>query len=157
MRSLIAAAVGISMLAFTASLAAAQGAPECQQIPALLAAREKTGKALMAANKRKADMKTACSLFKNYVFAEAKALKFLRANQAQCGVPAPFLKKFSDSHAKTTQASIKICQAAANGGGGVRPPSAGLSEALGVNTVGGASEDKPSAVFDTLHGNVLTQ
>jgi hypothetical protein len=157
MRSFITAAVGISMLAFTASLAVAQGAPECQQIPALMAEREKTGKALMAANKRKADVKTACGLFKSYVAVEAKALKFLRANQTQCGVPAPFLKQFSDAHVKTTQASIRVCQAAANGGGGVKPPSAGLSNALGVNTVGGASDDKPSAVFDTLHGNVLAQ
>jgi alanine dehydrogenase len=30
--------------------------------------------------------------------------------------------------------------------------------ALGVNTVGGnATGEKPSAVFDTLHGNVLSQ
>jgi hypothetical protein len=144
------------MLAFTASLAVAQGAPECQQIPALMAAREKTGKALMAANKRKADVKTACGLFKNYVAAEARALKFLKANQTQCGVPAPFMKQFTDAHAKTTRASIQVCQAAANGGG-VKPPSAGLSNALGVNTVGGANDDKPSAVFDTLHGNVLAQ
>lgn len=154
---LVSTALGLSMLAATASAAAAQGAPDCQQIPGFMAQREKAGKALQAANKRKADIKTACRLFRNYVTIEGKVLKFLKTNKAQCGVPDHFLKQFASSHVKASQASIKVCQAAANGGGGVRPPSAGLSNALGVNTVGGATTDKPSAVFDTLHGNVLAQ
>jgi hypothetical protein len=85
-------------------------------------------------------------------------LNFLKGAKVQCGVPDQFLKQLTDSHAKSAQMSTKVCEAAANGGGGVRPPSAGLSEALGVNTVGGAAAgEKPSAVFDTLHGNVLSQ
>jgi len=161
---LLSAAAGLSILAFAASHAAAQGfgtfgggGIDCQgQVNGLMAERDKAGKALQAANKRKADIKTACGLLRNYVSIESKMLKFLRGAKVQCGVPDNFIKQLADSHAKSAQMSTKVCQAAANGGGGVRPPSAGLSEALGVN-IGGNPGDKPSAVFDTLHGNVLGQ
>ncbi len=165
MRSrLLSIAAGLSMLAFTAPYAAAQGfggsGIDCQgTVSSLMAERDKAGKALQAANKRKADIKTACGLIRSYVAVESKMLKFLAGAKTQCGVPDQFLKQLSDSHAKSSQMGVRVCQAAANGGPGVRPPSAGLSEALGVNTIGSnnAAGEKPSAVFDTLHGNVLSQ
>lgn len=160
MRSrLLSVAAGLSMLAYTVPPAAAQGAVDCQgSVNSLMAERDKAGKALQAANKKKADLKTACGLFRNYVAVETKMLKFLKGAKTQCGVPDQFIKQLSDAHVKSSATSTKICQAAANGGGTARPPSAGLSDALGVNTVGGATTgEKPSAVFDTLHGNVLTQ
>jgi hypothetical protein len=160
MRSrLLSVAAGLSMLAYTVPPAVAQAAIDCQgSVNTFTAERDKAGKALQAANKRKADLKTACGLFRNYVGVEARMLNFLKGAKVQCGVPDQFLKQLTDSHAKSAQMSTKVCEAAANGGGGVRPPSAGLSEALGVNTVGGAAAgEKPSAVFDTLHGNVLSQ
>jgi hypothetical protein len=160
---LLSAAAGLSILAFAANPAAAQGfgtsggGIDCQgQVNSLMAERDKAGKALQAANKRKADIKTACGLLRNYVSIENKMLKFLKGAKVQCGVPDNFLKQLADAHTKSAQMSTKVCQAAANGGSGVRPPSAGLSEALGVN-IGGKQGDKPSAVFDTLHGNVLAQ
>jgi hypothetical protein len=136
-------------------------AVDCQgTVNSLMGEREKAGKALQAANKRKADVKVACGLLRNYVGVEARLLKFLRANKTTCGVPDHFLKQLADANAKSSQMSTKVCQVAANGGGGgpMRTPSSGLSEALGVNTIGGnATGEKPSAVFDTLHGNVLAQ
>lgn len=135
-------------------------AVDCQgTVNGLMGEREKAGKALQAANKRKADAKVACGLLRNYVGVEAKLLKFLRANKTTCGVPDHFLKQLADANAQSSQMSTKVCQVAANGGGGpMRTPSSGLSEALGVNTIGGnATGEKPSAVFDTLHGNVLAQ
>ena len=165
MRRFLSAAAGLSFLAFAAGPAAAQGfgtfgggGIDCQgQVNSLMAERDKAGKALQAANKRKADIKTACGLLRNYVSVENKMLKFLRGAKVQCGVPDNFLKQLADAHTKSAEMSTKVCQAAANGGGNaVRPPSAGLSEALGVN-IGGNPGDKPSAVFDTLHGNVLSQ
>lgn len=161
MRSrLLSVAAGLSMLACTAPSAVAQGfgGIDCQgTVSSLMAERDKAGKALQAANKKKADLKTACGLFRNYIAVEAKMLKFLKGAKTQCGVPDQFLKQLSDAHVKSAATSTKICQAAASGGTTARPPSAGLSDALGVNTVGGGSGDKPSAVFDTLHGNVLSQ
>lgn len=164
MRLFLSAAAGLSILAFAAGESAAQGfgtfgggGIDCQgQVNSLMAQRDKAGKALQAANKRKVDVKTACGLFRNYVSIESKMLKFLKGAKVQCGVPEHFLKELADSHAKSSKMSTKVCHAAANGGGGARPPSAGLSEALGVN-IGGKPGDKPSAVFDTLHGNVLSQ
>lgn len=162
MRScLLSVAAGLLMLACAVPLAAAQsfGGVDCQSsVNSLMAERDKAGKALQAANKRKVDVKTACGLFRNYVEVETKMLKFLKGAKTQCGVPDQFLKQLSDAHVRSSATSTKICQAAANGGGAARPPSAGLSDALGVNTIGGATTgEKPSAVFDTLHGNVLTQ
>lgn len=159
MRSrLLSVAAGLSMLAYTVPLAAAQGAIDCQSsVNSLMTERDKAGKALQAANKKKSDIKTACGLFRNYVAVEAKMLKFLKSAKTQCGVPDQFIKQLSDAHVKSSATSTKVCQAAANGGG-APPPSMGLSDALGVNTVGGAAAgEKPSAVFDTLHGNVLSQ
>jgi hypothetical protein len=164
MRLFLSAAAGLSILAFAAGEAAAQGFDafsrgtiDCQgQVNSLMAQRDKAGKALQAANKRKADVKTACGLFRNYVSIESKMLKFLKDTKVQCGVPENFLKQLADAHAQSTKMATNVCHAAANGGGGARPPSAGLSEALGVN-IGGNPGDKPSAVFDTLHGNVLSQ
>ncbi len=155
----LSAAAGFSMVVFAVSHAAAQSAFDCQgAVNSLMAERDKAGKALQAANKRKADVKTACGLLKNYVSVENKLLKFLTSAKVQCGVPDNFLKQLSEAHAKSSQMSVKVCQAAANGGGPVRGPSSGLSEALGVNTIGGnKGDEKPSAVFDTLHGNVLAQ
>jgi hypothetical protein len=164
MRRFLSAAAGLSILAFAASDVAAQGFDafgggggiDCQgQVNSLMAERDKAGKALQAANKRKVDLKTACGLFRNYVSIENKMLKFLKGAKVQCGVPDNFLKQLASSHAQSSQMSTKVCHAAANGGG-PRPPSAGLGEALGVN-IGGKPGDKPSAVFDTLHGNVLAE
>jgi hypothetical protein len=171
---LLSATAGLSLLAF-ATPALAQGfsfappasgsapgpAVDCQgTVNSLMSQRDQAGKALQAANKRKADAKVACGLLRNYVGVESKMLKFLRANKTTCGVPDNFLKQLADAHAQSSQMSTKVCQVAANGGGGGAPrtPSSGLSEALGVNTIGGnATGEKPSAVFDTLHGNVLSQ
>lgn len=173
---LLFATAGLSLLAI-ATPALAQGfsfappggggggpAVDCQgTVSGLMEQREKAGKALQAANKRKADVKVACGLLRNYVGIEGKLLKFLRANKTTCGVPDQFLKQLADANTQSSQMSTKVCQVAANGGGGggggpPRTPSSGLSEALGVNTVGGnATGEKPSAVFDTLHGNVLSQ
>lgn len=169
MRFRLLSVATVSLLAF-AEPVAAQGygfaapgggpAVDCQgNLNSLMTQRDNAGKALQAANKKKADVKVACGLLRTYVGIESKMLKFLRANKAACGVPDNFLQQLAQSHAQSSQMSTKVCQVAANGGGGnaPRPPSAGLSEALGVNTGAGATAEKPSAVFDTLHGNVLSQ
>jgi hypothetical protein len=138
----------------------APGGIDCQgTVNSLMSEREKAGKNLQAANKRKADLQTACGLIKNYVSVEDKLLKFLRTNKAACGVPEQFLKQLADAHGKASQMGTKVCEAAAGGGAAAqRPPSAGLSNALGLSDVGRGSPDAPpSGLFDTLNGNVLTR
>jgi hypothetical protein len=134
------------------------GGVDCQgPVMSLMSERDKAGKALQAANKRKADVKTACGLLRNYTGVEGRLMKFLQANKVPCAVPDQFMKQLADAHSKSSEMTAKVCQAAANGAAMAPPPSAGLSDALGVNTVGSGGSDKPSAVFDTLHGNILAQ
>ncbi len=151
-------AVGLAGLAVASTFASAQN-PECQQkFVSLREAVDKTGKAIQAANKRKAPLQEACGLFRSYVEAEAKMIKFMTESKAQCGVPDELIKNFSASHAKAAEMRTKVCNAAANGGGGGTPqsPSSGLSGALS-SSGGGPLTDTGSGIFDTLTGNILKQ
>jgi hypothetical protein len=152
---LLALAAGLAMMAAATTFAAAQSpAQYCQStFESLKAGIDKYGKAIQSANKRKAKVTEACSLFNSYVSAEAKMMKFMKSSQAQCGIPEQAIKNINESHAKSVSLRTKICNAAK--GGGSRPPSAGLSSALGLNDTPSAYGEKPSGVFDTLNGNVL--
>jgi hypothetical protein len=119
---------------------------------------EKRGKAVEAANKRKANAQEACGLFKSLVDAQGKMLKFLKDNQAACNVPDDIMKNLSSSLTKTTAVKTQVCTVAANGGGAARPPSAGLSGAINITgEVGGPPPDNNNGggLFDTINGNIL--
>src|SRR5271169_1960849 len=92
---------------------------------------EKRGKAIEAANKRKANAQEACGLFKTLVEAQGKMLKFLKDNKISCNVPDDIIKNLTTSVTKTTAVKTQVCTVAANGGG-TRPPSAGLSGAINI-------------------------
>lgn len=148
-------AAGLAMMAAATSFAAAQSpAQYCQNtFTTLKAGLDKYGKAIQSANKRKTNVAEACSLFNSYVAAESKMMHFMKTSQAQCGIPDQVLKNINASHAKSVGLRTKICNAAK--GGGPRPPSAGLSSALGLTDTATPTGDKPSGLFDTLNGNVL--
>ena len=118
---------------------------------------EKRGKAVEAANKRKAGVAEACALFKPLHEAQSKMLKFLKDNRVACSVPDDILKNLTAGVAKTGSVKTQVCNMAAAGDGAVRPPSAGLSGAINITgeiapppgTAGGGG------VFDTLNGNIL--
>jgi hypothetical protein len=118
---------------------------------------EKRGKAVEAANKRKASAQEACALFKPLAEAQGKMLKFLKDNQTACNVPDDILKNLSGSLAKTVAVKNQVCTIAAKGGG-ERPPSAGLSGAINITgEVGGPPPESTSGggLFDTMNGNIL--
>lgn len=155
---LLPLAVGVAAFAAVTSFAAAPQAPAeyCQgHFSKLKANLDKHGKAIEAANKRKANVAEACGLFKTYVAAEIGLLKFMKKDKERCGIPDTVIKKFEKSHARSSALRTKICKAAS--GGGPRSPSAGLSGALGLTELGHPSpnQDKGSGVFDTLTGNIL--
>lgn len=152
---LIPFAVGLAVLAAAATFANAQN-PECQQkFVSLREGVDKTGKAIQAANKRKAPLQEACGLFRAYIEAETKMIKFMTENKTQCGVPEEVIKNFSASHAKASEMRTKVCNAAANGGSAApQSPSSGLSGALS-SSGGGPLTDTGSGIFDTLTGNIL--
>jgi hypothetical protein len=87
--------------------------PKCQ---ALLAQRDevqKHGQAIEAANRKKADVRVACGLFRRYIAAEAKMLKMLEADGALCGAPPQTIQQVRDSQGKATQIAKQVCDAAA--------------------------------------------
>ena len=85
MRSrLLPIAAGVAVLAAAATFAKAQNI-DCQQsFLGLRGEMETKGKAIQAANKRKAPLQEACGLFRAYVDAEAKMIKFMTQNKTQC-------------------------------------------------------------------------
>jgi hypothetical protein len=148
----------LAFLLLAGGVAFAQQQVDCQGgFGAARAEYEKYGKAVEAANKRKASAQEACGLFKSLVGAQGKMLKFLKDNQTACNVPDDVLKNLGASVAKTTAVKTQVCTIAANGGG-TRPPSAGLSGAINITgEVGGPPPESTSGggLFDTINGNIL--
>ena len=148
----------LAFLLIAGGSAMAQQQVDCQGgFIAAKAEYEKRGKAVEAANKRKANAQEACGLFKSLVEAQGKMLKFLVDNKTACNVPDDILKNLSSSLAKTTGVKTQVCTVAANGGG-ARPPSSGLSGAINITgEVGGPPPDNTNGggLFDTLNGNIL--
>jgi len=153
-------ASGSAALAF---LLIAGGAAFAQQVDcqggftALRAEYEKHGKAIEAANKRKAPVQEACTLFKPLLDAQSKMLKFLKDNKVACNVPDEVMKTLAAGVARTAAVKTQVCNAATSGGG-PRPPSAGLSGAINVTgDVGGPPPETNNSgnLFDTINGNIL--
>jgi hypothetical protein len=148
----------LAFLLLAGGSAIAQQQVDCQGgFTAAKAEYEKRGRAVEAANKRKANAQEACGLFKSLVEAQGKMLKFLVDNKTACNVPDDILKNLSGSLTKTTAVKTQVCTVAANGGT-ARPPSSGLSGAINITgEVGGPPPDNTNGggLFDTLNGNIL--
>jgi hypothetical protein len=125
--------------------------PRCQALLTVREELQKRGEAIQAANQKKADVKVACGLFRNYIATEAKMLKLLEADGATCGVPAQVAQQVRGSHAKAQQLGKQVCDAAARGPAPAGPT---LSDTLGTSPVIPDSRDKKGAgTFETLTGN----
>ncbi|MCC6890626.1 MAG: hypothetical protein IT536_19050 [Hyphomicrobiales bacterium] len=125
--------------------------PGCQQLLAVREELQKHGQAIEAANQKKAHVKTACQLFRNYIAAEAKMIKLLDAHGSACGVPAQVAQQVRGSHAKAQQIGKQVCDAAARG---AMPAGPTLSDALGTSpTLPDISQKKGAGTFETLTGN----
>jgi hypothetical protein len=158
-RAILTFLVGTALAAGAAELGRAQAPNTCEQrFIALRSEMETKGKALQAAGKRKAPSQEICAHMRGYADAEARTLKYLRDNQANCGIPDQLVQQVKGNHAKTVGLRTRVCNAAAQGVGAPPPASLGLSGALGPSS-GGAPAVTPggSGVFDTLNGNVLRQ
>lgn len=148
---------GLLVLAAENRLLQAQGNTCQQDFDPMRADLEKSGAALQAAGKRKANAKELCARITSYAAAESKVLGFFEKRGSECGVPATALDNLRQSRQKTVSMRTKICSAAANPQAAPPPPSAGLSGALGPGT--GVVPESPTGggIFDTLSGNVLQQ
>jgi hypothetical protein len=136
-----------------------QQQPPCfQEFAPLKAEAEKRGLAVKNATdkKDKASREEVCVLIKRYSEAEARMLKFIKANSTQCGIPAEAATQMTSNHSRTLKTVSQVCSTA---GGPARPTGPGLSEALGTTRSGSILDPTApqSGTLDTLTGNVLAR
>jgi hypothetical protein len=125
--------------------------PKCQALLSIRDELQKRGEAIQNANQKKADVKVACGLFRNYLATESKMLKMLETDGPTCGVPAQVAQQVRGSHAKASQLGKQVCDAAARGPAPTGPT---LSDALGTSPAIPDTRDKKGAgTFETLTGN----
>jgi hypothetical protein len=114
------------------------------------------GAAIKAAIDKKAERGELCKIFRTFVAAEAKFVKFAQDNSARCSVPAEAVKVMKANHGKSTAMSNRVCNAAAGPGGGPAPPPS-LSDALGTSRIPDSSNVKRGGTFDTLGGTAIAR
>ena len=125
--------------------------PRCQALLNVRDELQKHGKAIEAANQKKADVKVACGLFRKYIATEAKMIKMLEADGASCGAGPQVVQQVRSGHAKAQQIQKQVCDAAARG---PAPSGPTLSDALGTTPALPDTRDKKGAgTFETLTGN----
>jgi hypothetical protein len=138
---------------------ASSGGPPCSDefMPLRNEAQTK-GMAIKAAVDRKADRAEICKVFRTFVAAEAKVVKFVQDNGSRCSIPADAVKVMKTNHGKSVSMSNRVCNAAAGPGGGAPPPPS-LSDALGTSRIPDSSNIKTGkgGTFDTLSGSPLTR
>jgi len=97
----------------------------------------------------------ACKLFGGLARAQSKALKFVEANAARCGMPPQFRDQLSMGLKKVESIQTKACTAAQQG---QRPAGPSLSDVLGSASAPEITAGKKGgSVFDTINGNVLSR
>jgi hypothetical protein len=136
------------------------GAPPCadEMMPLRNDAQTK-GMAIKAAIDRKADRGEICKVFRTFVAAEAKFVKFATDNGSRCSVPAEAVKVMKANHSKSTTMSNRVCNAAAGPGSGGPPAPPSLSDALGTSRIPDSSNIKTGkgGTFDTLGGSAIAR
>ena len=156
MLSLTLAASSIS-----AGVALAQSSPDeqaaCKEgFAPLRADAEEKGRMIKAASARHAPHEEACKLIRSYSVAQAKMIKYVEANAAQCGIETALIEQLKAGRRNTEGLEKKVCgiaeQVKTRG-----PAGPSLSDVLGTaNSAPEATASrKGGSTFDTLNGNVL--
>jgi hypothetical protein len=70
---------------------------------------ERKGKSIMAANERHASAEEFCKIIGTYSVAEAKMMKFVETNAAECGIPGSVMEQLKAGHKKTDALESKVC------------------------------------------------
>jgi hypothetical protein len=145
-----------ALLVLTAVTGAAAQFPPQQQPPCfnefmpLRNEAEKRGNAIQEAAKRKAQPTEVCTLFRRFVEAEAKYVKYAETNSTWCGIPDEAVKQMKANHAQSLKIRQRVCSAA------VAPPKPrgpSLGDALSTTPVPSASNTRTGrGTFDTLTG-----
>ncbi len=111
-----------------------QGGPPCaDEFMPLRNDAQTKGQAIKAAIDRKVERAEICKIFRTFVAAEAKVVKFVTNNGSRCSVPADAVKVMKSNHSKSVTMSNRVCNAAA--GPAAAPPPPSLSDALGTSRI----------------------
>jgi hypothetical protein len=132
------------------------GAPQappakCMALKGMLEDLQKRGQAIGAANDRKADVKVACQLFRNFLSAATKTVKALDTDGPACGAPPNVKQQIRENQVVAQKVGAQVCDAAARGPAAAGPS---LSDALGSTpALPDTSQKKGAGTFETLTGN----
>ncbi len=121
---------------------------------------QKRGGLIQAAANRKAARQEVCQLFKNFEASEAKVVKYVTTNQAQCHIPPEAVSQMKANHDRTVKTRTQVCASGPMGAApGTPPPGPKLSDELGVRGVAGPGTggSAGSGTFNTLTGNALAR
>jgi hypothetical protein len=118
---------------------------------------EKRALSLKTVMEKKPTREQACAAFKAFSGAEARVVKYVKANGESCGIPAEAVKGMAANHARTMKAQKQICDGGGLAGGAPKPTGPGLSEALGTNRPIGSIDTGTSGALNTLSGNALSR
>lgn len=116
------------------------------------------GMAIKAAIDRKAERADVCKVFRTFIAAEAKVVKFVQDHGSRCQIPADAVKVMKANHGKSTAMSNRVCNAAGPGPTAAPPPPS-LSDALGTSRIPDSSNIKTGkgGTFDTLGGSAISR
>lgn len=70
---------------------------------------EKKGKMIKAASERHASPVEACKVVGSYSDAEAKLMKYVETNAAECGIPGSVMEQLKAGHRNTERLKEKVC------------------------------------------------
>jgi hypothetical protein len=131
-------------------------APPCMaEFVPLRTEAEKRAAALKAAATKRAPPKELCQLFTRFIESEAKVVKFMEKNAANCGIPSQVVSTTRTNHVKTNETKEKVCAAASDVTNEARR-GPGLGDALGVRSVPTPDTTTTGAgTLDSLSGNPL--
>jgi hypothetical protein len=130
-----------------------QQEPPCMKdFVALRDDTERHGKAVMAAQKRKAPLPEACKLLTAFAVSQEKMLAYAKKNQTSCGIPPQVIQQISQGHTNVAEARTKVCAMAAQP---QRPAGPSLSDALGGGIPDRSNIKTGRGTFDTLTGTPL--
>ena len=142
------------------SRGAGQEPPCIREFMPLKEEAQKRGGMIQAAANRKAPRPEVCQLFKNFEASEAKVVKFVTTNQAQCQIPQEAISQMKANHDRTIKTRTQICSSGPMGAApGAPPPGPKLSDELGMRGIAGPGTGSSSVTgtFNTLTGNALAR
>jgi hypothetical protein len=88
---------------------------KCLALKDMLEDLQKRGRAIGAANERKANVKVACQLFRKYLTAAAEAAKALETDGAACGAPPRVQQQVRGNQAVAQRIGKDVCALALRG------------------------------------------